>query len=52
MNEDRKVILGNSNNPIPNIIKPEMVKEAWNYSALTKVVSALGKVSISPKKLL
>ena len=44
MNDDRKVILGNANNPIPNIIKPDMVKEAWNYAALTKVITALGTV--------
>ena len=43
MNEERKVLLGNANNPIPNIIKPEMVKEAWNCAALTKVLTALGK---------
>ena len=42
MNEDRKVMLGNANNPIPNIIKPEMVKEAWNHAAVTKVISTLG----------
>ena len=44
MNDDRKVMLGNANNPIPNIIKPDMVKEAWNYAALTKVITALGTV--------
>jgi len=43
MNEERKVLLGNANNPIPNIIKPEMVKDAWNCAALTKVLTALGK---------
>ena len=43
MNDDRKVLLGNANNPIPNIIKPEMVKDAWNHAAVTKVISALGK---------
>lgn len=43
MNEERKVLLGNANNPIPNIVKPEMVKEAWNMAALTKVLTALGK---------
>ena len=44
MNEDRKVLLGNANNPIPNIIKPEMVKEAWNHAAVTKVITALGNI--------
>ena len=40
MNEDRKI--PTETNPIPNIIKPEMVKDAWNYAAVQKVLQNLG----------
>ena len=42
MNEDRKIASGNANNVIPNTIKPEMVKDAWNYAAIKKVLETLG----------
>ena len=42
MNDERKVRLGNANNPIPDIITPDLVEEAWNYSALSKVIRYLG----------
>ena len=43
MSEDAKLILS-QDNPIPNIITPDLVKEAWNYAALKRVIDALGMV--------
>ena len=41
MNEQRKMVLG-ANNPLPNLISPGEIKEAWDYSALLKVLKSLG----------
>ena len=48
MNDARKVMLGNANNPIPDIITSDLIEEAWNYSALSKVIRFLGKLQLYP----